>query len=174
MKWYTSRRLVAIGLILTLIGGMLASTEGPALWDAAQETLASPEALRGFVSGYGAWAPAVFFVVQVAQVVIAPILGGAMVIVGTLMFGPWGGLALSLLGGVVGSALVFVAARRWGKPVVVRLIGEEVFDEYVGVFDAGDGGFFLSCSCPSFRAIPSAPWRVSRRCRYGDSSCWWL
>jgi uncharacterized membrane protein YdjX (TVP38/TMEM64 family) len=37
---------------------------------------------------------------------------------------------------VVGSVLVFLAAHRWGKELVVRLVGERTFRKYVGMLDA--------------------------------------
>ena len=104
-------------------------------WDAVRASFSSVEAMRGFVAGFGAWAPAVFFLAQVAQVLLAPIPGGVTVVVGTLLFGVWGGLALSVAGAAVGSALLFLAVRRWGRPLAVRLVGEESFEKYVGALD---------------------------------------
>lgn len=104
-------------------------------WEAARAAFSSVGAMRDFVSGFGAWAPAVFLLAQAAQVVLAPIPGGVAVVVGTLLFGVWGGLALSVVGAVVGSAILFVLVRRWGRPLAVRLVGEEGFKRYAGAFD---------------------------------------
>lgn len=95
----------------------------------------SVEAMRGFVSGYGVWAPVVYFLAQIAQVVVAPVPGGAAVVVGTLLFGVWRGLALSVVGAVVGSAVLFLVVRRWGRPLAVRVVGEDGFERYAGALD---------------------------------------
>lgn len=43
---------------------------------------------------------------------------------------------------MVGSVLVFVAARRWGEPLVARLVGGEVYRKYVGRLDGGGWWLF--------------------------------
>lgn len=107
----------------------------PGAIGSVRETFSSVEALRDFVAGFGAWAPVVFFVAQVAQVVLAPVPGGVAVVVGALLFGVWGGLALSVAGAVVGSGVLFVVVRRWGRPLAMRLVGEGNLQRYVGVLD---------------------------------------
>lgn len=83
--------------------------------------------IQGWILSFGALSPVVYFLVMVAQVVASPIPAGPVALAGALVFGVWEGLALSLAGSVVGSVLVFIAARRWGEPLVARLVGEEVF-----------------------------------------------
>lgn len=149
MKRYAKKPILVALLVLAGVGiGGMALADWRPLWEGAREVFTSPEALREFVSGSGVWAPAVFFVVQVAQVILAPIPGGATVVVGTLLFGPWGGLALSLLGGVVGSVVVFLLVRRWGRPLALRLVGKETYSKYVGVFDTGGWWLFVVMLVP--------------------------
>ena len=111
--------LVAIGAMLLVgddIGGW---------WAGLSETLASPEAFRAWVEGLGAWGPIGYLLVQAAQVVVVPIPGTLFPPVGALAFGPWPALALSLAGMALGSAVVFLVARRWGRPLAMRLAGAE-------------------------------------------------
>lgn len=99
-------------LVVLLAAAWLAADVG-ALWEGAGRLFGSPEALRGYVSGFGAWAPVAFFLAQVAQVILAPI-PGVTTVVGPLLFGPWFGTALVLAGGMVGSVVLFAAGvRRW-------------------------------------------------------------
>ena len=82
-------------------GGALRWSSGhdPAAWrEGAEAVVGSAESLRGFVLGLGPWAPAVFFVIQVAQVALAPIPGSLTTVAGAMIFGFWGGLALCLAG----------------------------------------------------------------------------
>ena len=97
--------------------------------------------VRDWLTSFGAFSPIVYFFLVVAQVLLSPIPSGPVTLAGALVFGVWEGLALSMAGSVVGSVLVFLAVRRWGEPLVVRLVGEEVFRKYVGRLD--DKGWWL-------------------------------
>jgi uncharacterized membrane protein YdjX (TVP38/TMEM64 family) len=92
-------------------------------------------ALGDWILSFGAFSPIVYFLVVVAQVIVSPIPAGPVTFVGAMIFGVSQGLALSMAGSVVGSVLVFTAARKWGEPLVVRLVGEETFYKYSGRLD---------------------------------------
>jgi uncharacterized membrane protein YdjX (TVP38/TMEM64 family) len=93
-------------------------------------TFTTVDEFREWVEGFGAWGPLVFFLAQAVQVVIVPIPGALFPPAGSLAFGPWPALLLSLAGMAVGSALVFLAARTWGRPLAVRLAGEGNLSRY--------------------------------------------
>ena len=91
--------------------------------------------IRDWVLSFGAFAPIVYVLVVVAQVIVSPIPAGPVTFAGAMIFGVPQGLALSMAGSVVGSVIVFTAARRWGEPLVIRLVGEETFYKYSGRLD---------------------------------------
>lgn len=99
--------------------------------------------IQDWLLSFGALSPVVYFFVMVAQVLLSPIPAGPVALAGSLVFGVWEGLALSLAGSVIGSVLVFAAARWWGEPLVVRLVGKEVYGKYVGRLD-GKGWWLLA------------------------------
>jgi uncharacterized membrane protein YdjX (TVP38/TMEM64 family) len=92
-------------------------------------------ALRDWILSFGVFSPVVYFLVVVAQVIFSPIPAGPVTFAGAMIFGVPRGLALSMAGSVVGSVLVFAAARRWGEPLVIRLVGEETYYKYAGRLD---------------------------------------
>ena len=108
-------------------------------WAGFSATLSTPEAFRVWVEGFGAWGPVAYFLAQAAQVIVVPIPGALFPPVGALAFGPWAALGLSLAGMALGSAVVFLAARRWGRPLTVRLLGEELVHRYQNVMTARGG-----------------------------------
>ena len=79
----------------------------------------SAAGITDWILSFGPLSPVVYFFVMVAQVILSPIPAGPVTLAGALVFGVWGGLALSLAGSVIGSVLVFLAARRWGEPLVL-------------------------------------------------------
>lgn len=131
-------RVSSLLLATLLLAGALAVgpsiLNGPPGTDGSWRVFGSPEAMRGYVSGLGVSAPAAFFVAHVAQVIVAPLPGGVTTVAGPLLFGPWVGTALILAGGVVGSVVLFVSVRRWGRPLAVRIVGQANFERFSGVF----------------------------------------
>jgi uncharacterized membrane protein YdjX (TVP38/TMEM64 family) len=108
-------------------------------WSATASTFASAEEFRDWVEGLGAWGPLAYVLVQALQVILAPIPGTLLPPVGALAFGPWPAFFLSLAGLALGSAVVFLAARRWGRPLAVRMFGEERIHRYEQVMTARGG-----------------------------------
>src|SRR5205807_3061503 len=94
MRWHLLLALAAAASI----GAAAAAGWAWNAWGAAIAPFldGSPDAFHRWVRDLGAWAPAIFVLVTVAQVVVAPIPGGALPPVAALAFGPWAALALSL------------------------------------------------------------------------------
>jgi uncharacterized membrane protein YdjX (TVP38/TMEM64 family) len=91
--------------------------------------------VRDWILSFGTFSAVVYFLIVITQVIVSPIPAGPVTFAGAVIFGVPQGLALSMAGSVVGSALVFAAARRWGQPLVMRLVGEETFYKYAGRLD---------------------------------------
>jgi uncharacterized membrane protein YdjX (TVP38/TMEM64 family) len=146
MRSHRSRILVgasvAVGLIALGLVGWRWQADWRQLWSGVLSVFTSPEAFRVWVARFGAWAPAIFFLVVAAQVIVAPIPGSIFPPVGAVAFGPWAGLALLMGGMLLGSACVFALTRRWGRPLAVRLVGETTFDRYARIVSA-NGGLWL-------------------------------
>jgi uncharacterized membrane protein YdjX (TVP38/TMEM64 family) len=151
MKVFTSKRtrrialLAVAGLVVVLAGAyLLVRTYAPFLFDAA--------AMREWIEQFGAFAPLVFILAQIAQVIVAPIPGQVTAIVGGYLFGPVAGTAYSMVGVTVGSAIAFLIAQRYGRPVVERMIDGSLLDRFDGfVQTLGVPGLFL------FVVIPGLP-----------------
>jgi uncharacterized membrane protein YdjX (TVP38/TMEM64 family) len=83
------------------------------------------EAFKKVISSYGAYAPLAYILLQVLQVVIAPIPGGAIEFLGGVLFGVKAGCAYSMIGLVLGSWLAFGLARIFEKVAVEKFVSEE-------------------------------------------------
>lgn len=80
--------------------------------------------LRQWVESLGWWAPVGYLAIQVLQIVIAPIPGSLATLVGGYLFGPIWGSFLGLLGVAIGAPIAAALARRFGRPMVERLLPE--------------------------------------------------
>lgn len=105
-------------------------------------SLADPAAIRSAVRETGRLAPAAFLVVQMLQVIVAPIPGQALGFVAGYLFGALWGTVLSVVGATVGGYIAFLLARRYGRPVVDRMVTEEA-RELFDSFSSDHGRFTL-------------------------------
>lgn len=104
--------------------------------------LTDPAWIRARIEGYGPFAPVVFVLVQAAQVVLAPIPGQLLTFVGGYLFNTVYGAIYSLLGAALGSSIVFLFARRYGRAYVERVLTVETIAAFDGLVDR-DGLFVL-------------------------------
>ena len=143
-----AHRRRALLLVGALTGAVVAVTA--ALWTFAPY-LFDPTWLQTRLEATGPTAPAVFVLLQTAQVVFAPIPGQVLGTVGGYLFGSALGAAYSMLGVVLGSTIVFVASRRYGRPFAVRVLTEEAVaraDAFVDTY--GVPGLFVAFLLPTF------------------------
>jgi len=64
--------------------------------------------------------PLLFFLIILAEVIVAPIPGGVIAFVGSAQLGFWVAWPILYLGNVIGSNVLFHAAKRFGRPFVER------------------------------------------------------
>jgi uncharacterized membrane protein YdjX (TVP38/TMEM64 family) len=91
----------------------------------------SKDTFKAWLQSLGAWADAVFFLLQLAQVLIAFIPGEVTGVAGGIALGFWRAMAIGTLGIATGSLIAFLLARKFGRPLVVRLAGGSVIDKYM-------------------------------------------
>lgn len=97
----------------------------------------SPATFRSFILGFGFWAGLVFVLIQIVQVVI-PILPGAIgCVAGIVIFGPWMGFLYNYIGICVGSVVVFLLSKRYGRHFVKGIVGEKSYEKYIEWVDRG-------------------------------------
>ncbi len=98
--------------------------------------------LKEFIFSFGVYSPLAFILLQVIQVIIAPIPGGAIEFLGGYLFGVRSGFIYSTIGLTLGSWIAFSLARIFEKWVVEKFVSEETrkkFDYLIG-----HGGVILS------------------------------
>ncbi|WP_200530761.1 TVP38/TMEM64 family protein [Halorubrum sp. LN27] len=110
------------------------------------------EALRAWLRQFGVLAPLVFVAVQALQVVVAPIPGQVVALVAGYLFGPVAGTVYSLTGVLIGSAVAFSLAKRYGRSFVEDVLHEDVITRFDGFVETvGVPGLF------AFVIIPGLP-----------------
>ena len=98
----------------------------------------SPETLQEYLMQFGLWAPLLFMVIQITQVIFPIIPGGITCVAGVICFGPVWGFVYNYISICIGSCFNFLLIRKYGKPLLVQLSSQKVYDKYVGWLDKGE------------------------------------
>ena len=105
-------KMVLIVLIVALV--FLAISKSSLV----RNSFSDPDALRSFILGFGILAPLAIISLQMFLAAVPIIPSEITTIVTGFIFGPILGVAYSIIGAFLGSYLVFLAARRYGKRMV--------------------------------------------------------
>lgn len=141
------KKLILIGVLAIISLGVLIALYGRPLW----ELFSSRDRIEALVEDAGPWGPLVFILLQMVQVVAAPIPGQVTSFVAGFLFGTFWGTVYTMIGITIGFTLVIVLARKLGRPFVEYFVDKkklEKFDylaESQGVFI-----FFLMALLPFF------------------------
>ena len=97
--------------------------------------LQNHDRMKRFILSFGAYSPLAYILLQVIQVVVAPIPGGAIEFLGGYLFGVKAGLIYSMIGLVIASWLAFGLARIFEKWAVEKFVSPQTlkkFDYLIG------------------------------------------
>lgn len=100
------------------------------------------EIIRDYIKSFGIWAPVIFILIQILQVVLTPISHYAIGLAGGFIFGTWYGFVLNYVGRVIGHAIAFFLSRTIGRPIVKRLVKPKTLIKYDKFWEKG-GSFVL-------------------------------
>jgi len=86
--------------------------------------------MEAFIHSLGPWGFAGFILLQVSQVLAAPIPGEITGFLGGYLYGPVLGVVLSTIGLTIGSYLAFSLALAFGRPLVERVADRETLERF--------------------------------------------
>lgn len=91
--------------------------------------------LRLYIENAAIFGPFIFILLQIIQVVVPIIPGGISTAAGVVIFGPFWGFVYNYVGICIGSVIVFLLARKYGKPFILSMISEKTFNKYTHWLD---------------------------------------
>lgn len=112
----------------------------------------SPKVIVKKVEKFGALGPVIFIFLQVVQVVLPIIPGGASCLAGVLLFGSIYGFIYNYVGMIIGSLIAFLLARKYGIRFVKKICDEKTVDKYVAYIRKKkfEKIFFIAILLPGF------------------------
>jgi len=135
MRWWV---WVVAGVILVALTVALI-----VWWQPVYGFVSDAEQVRAWIEGFGAWGPIAIILLQITQALLAPIPGQALQAVAGYLYGPWLGTLYSVIGMAIGSFMTFMLARLFGRPLVVRLVGQKSMDRLDELVRKGGAPFFF-------------------------------
>lgn len=93
--------------------------------------------LQALLNQTGIFAPLLFILLQIFQVIIPIIPGGASSALGIVAFGPIWGFVYNYTGLVIGSILAFLLVKKYGKTFILKVCDQKTYDKYIGWLDKG-------------------------------------
>ena len=95
------------------------------LWVPFSQIGNDPTAIRTEIERLGPLAPLAFFLLNIAQIVVAPIPGYPVQVLGGILFGFIPGTIYTVAGMVAGGVLAAWLGRRFGRPWLEKRMGTE-------------------------------------------------
>ena len=108
--------------------------------------------LKQTLRQWGIFAPVIFIALQALQVIISPIPGEPVGILGGYLFGLWGGFFYSMIGLTLGSLTCFAIGRWLGVHFVRKLVNARAWQR-IGFIVEAEGAII----CAVIFAIPALP-----------------
>ena len=125
----TKRIIVATAVVLALaLVVLLLTLYSKPLW----HLFRSRRELHRAIMGWGVWAPVGLILLQIVQIVVAPLPGAFTAAVGGAVFGVWYGFLLCMIGVAFGASITFLLGKVLGRRVL-KLFVPQV---YMNRFDA--------------------------------------
>lgn len=127
-KWLANG-ISFFGIVITAIVTIWAYQEG---------LLTDAQKMANFIGQFGIWGTLIFILIQISQTVIPIIPGALTCVAGVVIYGYAWGLLWNYIGIIIGCAILFKLARRYGKAFVRLLVSDKTYNKYIGWLDEGD------------------------------------
>lgn len=110
----------------------------------------SLDSFRDLILAKGTWGPLVFMGIQIIQIIVPVIPGGLTCVAGVVIFGAFWGFIYNYISICLGSITVFFISRTFGRSIVLRIFGEDLYNKYRGKLneDRYDKFFALAILLP--------------------------
>jgi uncharacterized membrane protein YdjX (TVP38/TMEM64 family) len=112
------RRIAVAAATLVALSGLWVALRSSAFLRLLEDS----QRLVTWVRGRGPWAPLTIILLQIGQVVVAPVPGQIVGLAAGYLFGALTGTLYSLVGTAAGSWIAFALSRAYGRPLVERLV----------------------------------------------------
>ena len=111
-----------------------------------------------FIKKTGIWAPIVFIILCAVSLILAPLSGSSLFVVGGTLFGKHDAFLLSYIATIIGCSANFWISRKLGRKVAQRFIGKanlEELDKFTGKLKSSRSILYMIAIMPFSQDIVS-------------------
>lgn len=119
-----------------------------------QGYFSDPDKLQKILAQTGFFAPVLFILLQIFQVIVPIIPGGVSSALGVIAFGPIFGFIYNYAGLVIGSILSFILVKRYGKTFILKVCKRSTYEKYVGWLNKGKKFNYFFAAAIFFPGMP--------------------
>lgn len=120
-------------------------------WEPIANIFSGADKTKDIIKNFGIFAPLVFILLTILQVLFAPIPGQVSGVAGGYLFGIILGTIYSMTGVVIGSVITFYLSRKFGRPFVERIVNKKILKKFNKiVMKRGIPALFLIYLLPAF------------------------
>lgn len=134
-----SKLIFGIVVALILFGGGVYGLWQTGFFEAAS----SLDGIQRYIGHFTPYSHLIFFLLQLASTIIAPIPNNITAAAGALLYGMWPAFLLTWAAVVLGSIAVFLLSRTIGQPFVTRFVSDRISDRYLDVIKRKRDVFLL-------------------------------
>ena len=98
--------------------------------------------MRAYIERFSPFSYIIYFLIQLASVIAAPIPSNITSLAGAALFGTLPAFLLTYLAVTLGSALVFQLARQMGRPLAERFVSRRNVEKYMEIIKRKQDVFF--------------------------------
>lgn len=146
----TKKKIRRIIIIAVIIAAVVAAAYFTLKYTGVLEKFDSAEKIRDFILSGGAWSRVIYMVLQFLQVTFVPLPAMLTTIAGTLVFGPWETVFMSIAAIMLGRIFAFWLGRKFGMPLVKWMVGQDDAEKWSQVLGRGKYTYFLMLLFPAF------------------------
>lgn len=150
MKTDTKNKIIKLSIIILAFVLILLAIYLPLKLSGTFDKIDSAEELKQIILDGGIYSYLIFFAIQFLQVVFLPIPAFVTTVAGTLVFGPWIAMLISVISVILASIFSFYIGRKFGKKLVMWVIGKEDTIKWGKKLSRGKYVFFLMMLFPIF------------------------
>ena len=130
---FAYERIFKTMVLLLIVGVLFIGIYTTLYYTGLLEHFSSKEAAQAWFESFGAWAWVIFFLIELAQVLIIPVPAQITTVAGVFMLGPWKAFLISEVAIISGSLIAFALGKIFGDKIAYKIAKKETVEKYKNI-----------------------------------------